>query len=51
MAKKKKIKSPTQLELIEPTFKALRELGGSANISEIRDKVIEMLHLSDEVSD
>lgn len=51
MAKKKKIKSPTQLELIEPTFKALHELGGSANINEIRDKVIEMLHLSDEVVD
>lgn len=51
MAKKKKIKSPTQLELVEPTFKALRELGGSANINEIRDKVIEMLHLSDEVVD
>lgn len=51
MAKKKKIKSPTQLELIEPSFKALHELGGSANINEIRDKVIEMLHLSDEVVD
>ena len=51
MAKKKKIKSPTQLELIAPTFKALHELGGSANINEIRDKVIEMLHLSDEVVD
>lgn len=51
MAKKKKIKSPTQLELIEPTFTALHELGGSANINEIRDKVIEMLHLSDEVVD
>lgn len=51
MAKKKKIKSPTQLELIEPTFKALLELGGSANIDEIRDKVIEMLRLPDDVVD
>ena len=32
MAKKKKIKSPTQLELVEPTFSALVELGGSATI-------------------
>lgn len=51
MAKAKKIKSPTQLELIEPTFAALVELGGSATIDEIREKVIEMLNLSDEVVD
>lgn len=51
MPKVKKIKSPTQLELIEPVFAALRNLGGSANIAEIRDKVIEMLHLSDEIVD
>lgn len=51
MARTKKIKSPTQIELIEPVFIALRSLGGSANISEIRDKVIEMLQLSDEVVD
>ena len=42
---------PTQIELIEPVFIALRSLGGSANISEIRDKVIEMLQLSDEIVD
>lgn len=51
MARTKKIKSPTQVELIEPVFIALRSLGGSANISEIRDKVIEMLQLSDEIVD
>lgn len=51
MARTKKIKSPTQIELIEPVFIALRSLGGSANISEIRDKVIETLQLSDEIVD
>lgn len=51
MARTKRIKSPTQIELIEPVFIALRSLGGSANISEIRDKVIEMLQLSDEIVD
>lgn len=51
MARAKKIKSPTQLELIEPTFNAIVELGGSATIEEIRDKVIEMLQLSDEIVD
>ena len=51
MARTKKIKSPTQIEVIEPVFIALRSLGGSANISEIRDKVIEMLQLSDEIVD
>ena len=51
MARVKKIKSPTQLELIEPTFDAMLELGGSATIEEIRDKVIEMLQLSDEIVD
>ena len=51
MARTKKIKSPTQIELIEPVFIALRSLGGSANISEIRDQVIEMLQLSDEIVD
>lgn len=51
MARTKKIKSPTQIELIEPVFGALKELGGSANISEIRDKVIETMQLSDEIVD
>lgn len=51
MAKKKKIKSPTQLELVEPTFSALVELGGSATISEIYDCVVAMLNLPDSVID
>lgn len=51
MAKAKKIKSPTQLELVEPVFAVLVELGGSATIDEIRDTVIEKLQLSDDVVD
>ena len=51
MAKKKKIKSPTQLELVEPTFAALVELGGSATISEIYESVVAMLNLPDSVID
>ena len=51
MPKVKKIKSPTQIELIEPVFAALRNLGGSATIAEIRDNVIEMLSLPDEIVD
>lgn len=51
MAKKKKIKSPTQLELVEPTFSALVELGGSATISEIYESVVAMLKLPDSVID
>ena len=51
MAKTKKIKSPTQLELVEPTFSALVELGGSATVDEIREKVIELLRLPDEIVD
>ena len=51
MSKAKKIKSPTQLELVEPLFSVLVELGGSATIDEIRDKIIDNLHLSDEIVD
>lgn len=51
MSKVKRIKSPTQIELIEPVFAALRDLGGSATITEIRDKVIETLRLPDEIVD
>ena len=51
MAKKKKIKSPTQLELVEPTFSALVESGGSATINEIYDRVVAMLNLPDSVID
>jgi restriction system protein len=51
MAKIKKIKSPTQLELVEPTFAVLVELGGSATISEIYERVVAMLNLPDSVID
>ncbi len=51
MPKVKKIISPTQLELVEPTFAALVELGGSATVDEIREKVIELLKLPDAVID
>lgn len=51
MPKIKKFKSPTQLELVEPVFAVLVELGGSATIDEIRDKVIENLRLPDDVVD
>ncbi len=46
-----KIKIPTQFELVEPTFAALLQLGGSATISEIYECVIAMLDLSDAVID
>lgn len=51
MARKKKILSPTYTDLIIPTYKALIELGGSGTNSEICDKVIEMLSLTDEIVD
>ena len=51
MARKKKIKGPTQLELLEPVFAALQQLGGSATIDEIRDRVIENGKYSDEIVD
>ena len=39
------------MELVEPTFSALVELGGSATVDEIRDKVIEMMNLPDDAID
>lgn len=51
MAKSKRIKAPTQMELIEPVFTAIVDLGGSASNDEIRDKVIENMKLSDEIVD
>lgn len=51
MARKKKIKGPTQLELLEPVFSALQQLGGSATIDEIRDRVIENEQFPDEIVD
>ncbi len=42
----------SDVSLTEPVFKAIKELGGSAQISEITEKVIEYLNLSeDEIND
>lgn len=51
MARVRKLKGPTQLELVEPVFAVLVELGGSATIDEIRDNVIKRLNLSDSIVD
>ena len=51
MSKRKDTKCPTKLELIEPTYTALVELGGSATIDEITDRVVDLLHLPDDVVD
>jgi len=42
---------PQFSELINPTLFVLRELGGSGSITEIVDKIIDHLGLSDEVAD
>ena len=42
---------PRYGELIEPTFEALKQLGGSGSIDEILEKLIEILELPDEVVD
>ncbi len=47
MARKKKILSPTCLELIGPVFKALVELDGSGSNDEICETIIRMLQLQD----
>ena len=44
MRTKKKILSPTREDLIAPTYNAIKELGGSASINEITDKVIKYLN-------
>jgi len=49
MAKKGKSIVPTFDELINPTFMALKELGGSGTNNEIYEKVIESQNYSDEV--
>ncbi len=51
MAREKKILAPTYNQLIEPVYSAMKELGGSATNDEIRDKIIEMLQLSDDIVD
>lgn len=47
--KKNEIKVPTFDSLINPTFKALRKLGGSGSTKEIFEKVIEEENYSEEV--
>ncbi len=42
---------PTHIELLRPTLEALQSLGGSANIIELRDQVIEDLRLPQEVTE
>lgn len=51
MAKARKTIGLTYVDLINPVFVALRELGGSGTIKEITDKVVEDLQLSDKVVD
>jgi len=41
------LKVPGQEELIEPTFVALKNLGGSGSVDEIHDEVVKVLKLSD----
>ena len=40
-------KLPTRNELMAPTIKAIKELGGSANTDEIYEKIVENLQLGD----
>lgn len=47
----KNIVVPNYAQLIEYTFKALRELGGSGKNTEINDKVAQLMQLSEEVLD
>ena len=51
MARKKRILAPTYTQLIEPVYSVIKELGGSATNDEIRDKIIAMLNLSDDIVD
>lgn len=51
MAKKKNTNVPRYSELLEPTFAALKQLGGSGTNDEIHDKVVVNLLLSDNVVD
>ncbi len=51
MARTKKILAPTYTELIVPTYKALLSLGGSGTNTEICERVIKDMNLSDDVVD
>ncbi|MDB4351404.1 hypothetical protein OAA36_00930 [Candidatus Pelagibacter sp.] len=43
------MKFPDHLELIVPTIKALKEMGGTATPAEITNKVIELEKYPDEI--
>ena len=43
------MKSPNHLDLIVPTIKALKEMGGTATPAEITKKVIELEKYSEEI--
>ena len=51
MAKAKKTIGLTFVELINPVFLSLKELGASGTVKEITEKVIQMLNLPDSVVD
>ena len=44
------MKMPNQIELMQPTVEALRELGGSGSIHEITEVVIKRMEISDSVA-
>ena len=48
---KNNIVIPNYAQLIENTFIALKELGGSGKNTEINDKVAQLMNLPDEVLD
>ena len=49
MAKQKNIQVPNYATLIEATYRALKELGGSGRNDEINKKVYQILELPDSV--
>ena len=48
---KNSINIPNYAQLIEYTFLALKELGGSGKNNEINDKVAELMNLSEDILD
>lgn len=51
MGRRKQVQCPSQEELVQPIYKALIELGGSATNDEILEFVIRMLNLPDSIVD
>ena len=51
MSEKNDSRIPKSVDLIEPTFLALKSLGGSGRNDEILDKVISDLHIPNDVAD